>query len=49
LYLQIQFRVIVLTPRLKPSVTRSIGVRMDDGAGNLIRNWDRVFTTKVMG
>ena len=44
---QVQFRVIVLSPRLKPSVTGSIGVSMSDGEGNLIRDWDRVFTTKV--
>ena len=44
---QVQFRVIVLSPRLKPSVTGSIGITMSDGAGNLIRDWDRVFTTKV--
>ena len=42
-----QFRVIVLSPRLKPSVTGSIGIQMADGAGNMIRDWDRVFTTKV--
>jgi len=43
---QVQFRVIVLTPKLKPSVTGSIDIKMTDGDGNMIRIWDRVFTTK---
>lgn len=37
----------MLSPRLKPSVTGSIGIQMADGEGNMIRDWDRVFTTKV--
>merc|ERR1719334_599190 len=43
---QVLFRVIVLSPRLKPSVTGSFDIKMMDGDGNLIRDWDRVFTTK---
>ena len=43
---KVQFRVIVLSPQLKPSVTGSIDVRMTDGAGNMIHDWSRVFTTK---
>ena len=34
--------------RLKPSVVGSIDVSMNDGNGNLIKKWDRVFTTKGM-
>jgi len=43
---EVQFRVIVLSPQLKPSVTGSIDIKMTDGAENLIRDWSRVFTTK---
>merc|ERR1719334_524294 len=46
---QVLFRVIVLSPRLKPSVTGSFDIKMMDGDGNLIRDWDRVFTTKGVG
>ena len=42
----VQFRAVVLSPQLKPSVTGGIDVRMTDGAGNLVRNWNREFTTK---
>ena len=35
-----------MSPQLKPSVTGSIDVRMTDGAGNMIHDWSRVFTTK---
>ena len=42
----VQFRVVVLSPQLKPSVTGGIDVKMTDGAGTLIRDWNRVFTTK---
>jgi CD109 antigen len=41
----IKFRAIVANPQLKPSVVGSIDVAMRDGAGNLIREWNRVFTT----
>jgi len=43
---KVQFRVIVLSPQLKPTVTGSIDVEMRDGKGNLIKDWTRVFTTK---
>ncbi len=42
----VKFRAIVVNPQLKPSVVGSIDVAMTDGAGNLIREWKRVFTTK---
>ena len=42
----VQFRAVVLSPQLKPSVTGGIDVMMTDGAGNLVRNWNREFTTK---
>eukprot|EP00094_Tigriopus_californicus_P007480 TCALIF_07202-PA protein Name:"Similar to CUBN Cubilin (Canis familiaris)" AED:0.20 eAED:0.21 QI:0/0.76/0.57/0.97/0.85/0.88/35/0/3998 len=42
----VKFRAIVVTPELKPSVVGSIDVKMQDGSGNLIKNWNRVFTTK---
>ena len=42
----VQFRTVVLSPQLKPSVTGGIDVIMTDGAGNLVRNWNREFTTK---
>jgi len=43
---EVQFRTVVLSPQLKPSVTGSIDIKMTDGAGNLIRDWNRVFTSK---
>ena len=42
----VQFRVVVLSPQMKPSVTGSIDVRMRDGSGNMIHDWSRVFTTR---
>lgn len=42
----VRFRAIVVTPKLKPSVVGSIDVTMKDGRGNVVRRWDRVFTTK---
>ena len=42
----VQFRAVVVDQRLKPSVVGSIDVSMNDGNGNLIKKWDRVFTTK---
>jgi CD109 antigen len=42
----VRFRAVVVTPQLKPSVVGSIDVTMTDGGGNIIRRWDRVFTTK---
>ncbi|CAB4054630.1 CD109 [Lepeophtheirus salmonis] len=41
----VKFRVIVVTPKLKPSVVGSIDVGVLDGKGHLVRQWDRVFTT----
>ena len=43
---KVKFRAIVVSPKLKPSVIGSIDVYVHDGAGNLIRKWDRVFTTQ---
>ena len=37
---------MVLSPQMKPSVTGSIDVQMRDGAGNIIHDWARVFTTR---
>ena len=42
----VQFRAVVVDQRLKPSVVGSIDVSAKDGNGNLIKRWDRVFTTK---
>ena len=42
----VRFRAVVVTPQLKPSVVGSIDVAMTDGRGNVVRRWDRVFTTK---
>lgn len=42
----VRFRAVVVTPQLKPSVVGSIDVVMTDGGGNIVRRWDRVFTTK---
>ena len=36
----------MLSPQLKPSVSGAIDIKMTDGADNLIRDWNRVFTTK---
>ncbi len=41
-----KFRAIVVSPKLKPSVIGSIDVHVRDGDGNLVRTWDRVFTTQ---
>ena len=41
---EVKFRVLVLSPQLKPTVTGSIDVKMTDGKGHLIRDWNRVFT-----
>lgn len=43
---EVKFRVLVLSPQLKPTVTGSIDIEMRDGKGHLIRDWNRVFTTK---
>ncbi|QQP52137.1 CD109 antigen, partial [Caligus rogercresseyi] len=40
----VKFRVIVVTPKLKPSVLGSIDVGVLDGKGHLVRKWGRVFT-----
>ncbi len=42
----VKFRAVVVTPSLKPSVVGSIDVGMTDGHGNIVKRWDRVFTTK---
>ena len=42
----VRFRAVVVTPQLKPSVVGSIDVIMRDGGGNVVRRWERVFTTK---
>jgi len=42
----VKFRAIVVSPKLKPSVIGSIDVHVRDGDGNLVRKWDRVFTTQ---
>lgn len=42
----VRFRAVVVTPQLKPSVVGSIDVIMTDGGGNIVRRWERVFTTK---
>ena len=42
----IRFRAVVVTPQLKPSVVGSLDVEMRDGGGNVVRRWERVFTTK---
>ncbi|KAK7085668.1 hypothetical protein SK128_025978, partial [Halocaridina rubra] len=41
-----QFRVIVVNPLLRPSVTGAIDVFIKDGAGNQVKQWKRVFTNK---
>lgn len=41
-----QFRVIVVNPQLRPSVTGAIDVLIKDGAGNQVKQWRRVFTNK---
>ena len=43
---KVKFRAIVVSPKLKPSVIGSIDVHLRDGAGNLVKKWDRVFTTQ---
>ena len=42
----VQFRAVVLSPQLKPAVSGGIDVSLRDGAGNLVRDWPRVFTTR---
>ena len=42
----VRFRAVVVTPQMKPSVVGSIDVIMTDGGGNIVRRWERVFTTK---
>lgn len=42
----LQFRVIVVNPHLRPSVTGAIDVFIKDGAGNQVKQWRRVFTNK---
>ncbi|XP_022254709.1 CD109 antigen-like isoform X2 [Limulus polyphemus] len=42
----VQYRVIVVNPFLIPSVTGAIDIHITDGKGNLIKQWQRVFTSK---
>ncbi|XP_050711942.1 thioester-containing protein 1 allele S3-like isoform X2 [Eriocheir sinensis] len=41
-----RFRVVVVNPHLRPSVTGAIDVYVTDGAGNRVRQWKRVFTNR---
>ena len=43
---KVKFRAIVVSPKLKPSVIGSIDVDVKDGAGNVVKKWERVFTTQ---
>jgi len=40
----VQFRVVIVNPQLKPSVTGSVDIYITDGKGNRVKQWDRVFT-----
>jgi len=40
----IQFRVVIVNPQLKPSVTGSVDIFITDGKGNRVKQWNRVFT-----
>ncbi|KAG8196513.1 hypothetical protein JTE90_012327 [Oedothorax gibbosus] len=42
----VQFRVLVVTPHLLPSVTGAITIFVTDASGNRIKQWGKVFTTK---
>nr|BAK64112.1 thioester-containing protein [Hasarius adansoni] len=42
----VQFRVLVVTPHLLPSVTGAINIFITDASGNRIKQWNRLFTTK---
>lgn len=42
----LQFRVIVVNPQLRPSVTGAIDVFITDGKGHRVKQWKRVFTNK---
>ncbi|XP_053627278.1 thioester-containing protein 1 allele R1 isoform X4 [Cherax quadricarinatus] len=42
----LRFRVVVVNPMLRPSVTGAIDVFIMDGAGNRVKEWRRVFTNK---
>ncbi|KAK4294086.1 hypothetical protein Pmani_033266 [Petrolisthes manimaculis] len=42
----LRFRVVVVNPHLRPSVTGAIDVYITDGAGNRVREWRRVFTNR---
>ncbi|XP_076337600.1 CD109 antigen-like isoform X2 [Tachypleus tridentatus] len=42
----VQYRVIVVNPFLIPSVTGAIDIHITDGKGNIIKQWQRVFTSK---
>ncbi|XP_071544255.1 CD109 antigen-like isoform X2 [Panulirus ornatus] len=42
----LRFRVVVVNPHLKPSVTGAIDVFITDGAGHRVKQWRRVFTNK---
>ena len=42
----IQFRVVIVNPELRPSVTGAIDVYVTDGEDNRVKQWERVFTNK---
>nr|AEC50086.1 TEP isoform 2 [Pacifastacus leniusculus] len=42
----LRFRVVVVNPMLRPSVTGAIDVYIRDGAGHRVKEWRRVFTNK---
>ncbi|XP_076058869.1 CD109 antigen-like [Oratosquilla oratoria] len=42
----VQFRVVVVDPQLRPSVTGAIDIHISDGKGHIVKQWKRVFTNK---
>lgn len=42
----LRFRVVVVNPHLRPSVTGAIDVYVTDGGGHRVREWRRVFTSR---
>ncbi|XP_069165594.1 LOW QUALITY PROTEIN: thioester-containing protein 1 allele R1 [Procambarus clarkii] len=42
----LRFRVVVVNPMLRPTVTGAIDVFIRDGAGHRVKEWRRVFTNK---
>lgn len=41
-----RFRVVVVNPHLRPSVTGAIDVYVTDGGGHRVKQWKRVFTNR---